>query len=637
MQTFRYLLAAGMSTALVLSPLKPGVSQTISSTPQIDRSPVTPSLFPHQDRSGIWPTKLPVHQETLAPSSPARQAFIEIAPSPPPLVQFSQREAISFKQVLPTPTQENRNPAPIAASLRSQLAASTLAPSDKPLTPTPTAQANEAIDLQIESKPIEQPIEPEALPPSSTSAVDLVPKVDKPAPESLNPDSNPLLFPTQPDEVKIRGTQPITLQQALELAKRNSETLQVVRLERDRSRAALREAQAAWYPTLTLNSNITRQQTASGGLQARRVGAGGGAFATIFTTGGSGFDTPSSAFSTTLEATYDIYTAGNRSASVRLAEKQLRSAELEVEEISEQLRLNITTAYYDLQEADENIRIAKADVENAEKSLDDAEALERAGLGTRFDVLQAEVELANSQQTLTQNISQQSIARRNMARLLNLPQSLDISAADPVEKASDWLLSLEQSIVLALKNRAELEQLLLERESSRHRRRIALSQIGPQIDIFANYEVLDVFEDEENFADGYTIGVRFNWNFFDGGAAQARANQEQKNQEIAERNFEQQRNTVRFEVEQAYYDLQFNAKNIGTATKALEQAKEALRLARLRFQAGVGIQLDVLDAQAELTRAEGNLVSAILGYNRALASIQRAISNLPDSDLSNRP
>jgi outer membrane protein TolC len=59
----------------------------------------------------------------------------------------------------------------------------------------------------------------------------------------------------------------------------------------------------------------------------------------------------------------------------------------------------------------------------------------------------------------------------------------------------------------------------------------------------------------------------------------------------------------------------------------LEQAREALRLARLRFQEGVGTQSDVINSETALTQAEFNRLQAILDYNRALASLQRAISN----------
>jgi outer membrane protein TolC len=63
-----------------------------------------------------------------------------------------------------------------------------------------------------------------------------------------------------------------------------------------------------------------------------------------------------------------------------------------------------------------------------------------------------------------------------------------------------------------------------------------------------------------------------------------------------------------------------------TTDAAVEQAQEALRLSRLRFQSGIGTQSDVISAENDLTRAEGNRVTAVLDYNRAYANLQRAIS-----------
>ncbi|MCJ8281269.1 MAG: TolC family protein, partial [Rivularia sp. ALOHA_DT_140] len=96
--------------------------------------------------------------------------------------------------------------------------------------------------------------------------------------------------------------------------------------------------------------------------------------------------------------------------------------------------------------------------------------------------------------------------------------------------------------------------------------------------------------------------------------------------QIAETQFSSQRNQIRFQVEQAYSQLQSNLENVQTSGAALNQAVESLRLARLRFQAGVGTQLEVLDAENALTQAEGNRITAILDYNRALASLQRAVT-----------
>ncbi|MEH2159469.1 MAG: TolC family protein [Nostoc sp.] len=436
-------------------------------------------------------------------------------------------------------------------------------------------------------------------------------------PENLIPNSNPLQFPTKTEEVTLQGNQPITLAQALELARRNNHDLQVSILELERNQAALREAQAALLPTLGISTGLTRGQSSSSQLTDELNGRNG----TL-----SNQDKPTTSFSGKAQLSYNIYTSGRVQASIRAAEEQVRFNELAVETQSETIRLNVATDYYNLQQADEQVRISQSAVVNSEASLRDAEALERAGVGTRFDVLRSQVTLANSQQNLTNARSQQAIARRQLATRISLPQTVNISAADPVQLAGLWNPTLEQSIVLAYQNRPELQQQLAQRNISEQQRRQALAELGPQVSLVGSYDLLDQFNDNVSVTDGYSFGIQATLSLFDGGAARARAQQQRVNIAIAETQFAEQRNQIRFQVEQAYSNQQSNLENVQTANTALEQAREALRLARLRFQAGVGTQTDVINSENDLTQAEGNRVTAILGYNRALAQLQRSVT-----------
>ena len=328
-----------------------------------------------------------------------------------------------------------------------------------------------------------------------------------------------------------------------------------------------------------------------------------------------------------LELSYNLYTSGARRGRIRFAEEEVRFDQLDVERQLEQLRLDVSNDYFDLQTADELVRINSSAVTNAQASLRDAQALEQAGVGTRFAVLQSQVQLANAIQDLTNSLRQQQVSRRQLAQRLSLPLTVSVSAADPVEIAGLWNFSLEDSIVLAFQNRAELEQQLALRNQSQQRRRIALSDLGPQVSLVARYGLSDRTNDDENFGDTYSLGANVSLNLFEGGAARARAAAEEANIAIAETNFADTRNQIRFQVEEAYANLQSNLANIQTASVGLEQAREALRLARLRFQAGVGTQTEVIDAEDDLTEAEGNRVSAIIEYNRSLATLQRNISS----------
>ncbi|MDJ0519714.1 MAG: TolC family protein, partial [Trichodesmium sp. MO_231.B1] len=462
-------------------------------------------------------------------------------------------------------------------------------------------------------------------------------------PPQIEPNSNPLYSPISPDEVQIKETIPITLEQAIDLARRNNPEIQVSQLEVDRSRASLREAKADLWPSLTFDSTIQRTENAGGDLQAQ-------AQQRVFeVTGQDQFiDTdiqnfPTTTFSNTFQFDYDLGLGKARSSRIGVAREQMRLRELELERVSEQLRLDVSNDYYNLQQADGRVRIGEAAVKNARKSLEDAEALERAGVGTRFDVLQAQVTLSNEQQNLTNALRDQRSTQRRLAERLSANELINLTAADPIEPAGSWLLSLDETIVAAFQNRAELEQQLVQRDLSDEQRKLALSSVRPNLNFFATYNVLALTTENQSWraargwADGSTIGLRFRWNFFDGGAARAAARQSILDGEIAETRFEQVRNQIRREVEEAFFGLEASFENISTAELGVEQAKEALRLARLRFQAGVGTQLEVIQQETDLTRAEDNLLTAIIDYNRSLSELQRSVSNLPGGNLSDTP
>jgi outer membrane protein TolC len=468
--------------------------------------------------------------------------------------------------------------------------------------------------------------------------------------EPLDPSANPLSFPTEAEEVEVDTQEPITLDQAIELSLKNNQDVTEARLQVERAELELRQERAALYPTLDLTSGLSygdsffldstleqsidqrAEDTISDNPNITEDLARELAEDSFTNASSSSFN-----FTSGLSLNYDIYDGGLRGASIRAARKQLRSAELDLERVVEQTRFESARDYYALQNSDAQVEIQKAAVEDASQTLRDAQLLERAGLGTRFDVLRAEVELAQASQRLTTAIANQNISRRQLAQTLSISHSSDLATADAIEEAGTWNLELAETIVQAFKNRAELEQLLLQREINEEQREIALSSVRPRLNANANYSVDDDFEDDFDISDQYSIGLNLQWRLFDGGAARAAAEQADIDAEISETNFADQRNQIRFAVEQAYFQLESNQNNIGTATKEVELAQESLRLARLRFQAGVGTQTDVIEAQTQLTTARGNLLSSIIDYNQSYVDLQRQVSNTPDNGLQDLP
>jgi outer membrane protein TolC len=435
------------------------------------------------------------------------------------------------------------------------------------------------------------------------------------------PTAAPLVVPTTPSQVKIERTQPITLQEALVIANRNNRDIIQARIAIERNRGSVREFEAARMPTVTASGSYTFSDSAQARLGNISSGSGSS----------SGFgdsSTISQPVTGTIGLNYNIFNSGLVETNIRVSENQLRIAEVELNRITQTVRIAVVTAYFNLQNTDENVRIQQKSVENSQRSLRDTQALERAGVGTKFDVLQSQVQLANAQQALLNAQASQKVARRELARQIEYPANLDLSAADRIEPTAPWKLSLEETIVLALKNRVELNTSKLQREVARDRIRATIARLGPQVSLFTNLDTADNFNQAGGFALGYRFGANVSISLYDGGVASAQIDQFKSDQALAESQFQQSANQVRFDVEQAFINSQSNRQQIDTATKAVEQSTEALRLARLRLGAGVGTQLEVIRAEDDLNRADVNRLQAIIGYNQSISNLQRAINGI---------
>ena len=440
---------------------------------------------------------------------------------------------------------------------------------------------------------------------SSTEPARVIPSAAASNSGQLDP-AQTLVVPTTPSQVRLDITKPVTLAEILDLIERtNSDAIQA-RIAVDRARAGLRFAEAGRTPTASssLQYSVTDSTTNLAANQTNQSLTG------------------------TVGINYNIFDSGVNDATIRAAENNLRIAESNLNQVKQTIRLNIVTAYYSLQNTDETIRIQRKAVENAERSLKDTKARERAGVGTKFDVLQSDVSLANSKQDLLNAEAAQLVARRELARQLNYPPTVELTAADKITPVPEWKLPVEETILLAVRNRAELDIQRLQREVARDNANASLAKLGPQVSVFANLNAANDFTNGSGIGTGYQVGATLNWTLYDGGRTAAQVDQFKADQATAESKFEQAARQARFDVEESYINQQSRLKQIDTATKAVQQAEEALRLARLRLDAGVGTQLEVITAEAALTTADVNRVQAIIGYNQSRANLERAISGL---------
>jgi len=427
-----------------------------------------------------------------------------------------------------------------------------------------------------------------------------------------------LTIPTTPSQIKIERTQPISLREALQIAETNSQTIKQAAIAVQRARAVVDEAAAARNPNVDVQGSYTFSDSAD----ARQANI---QRSPLF---GSDNSTITQPLSGTVQLSYNVFTSGLIEAQIKAAEERLRATEADLTRIRQATFLDITNAYIDLQDTDETVRIRSASVNARRLSLRDTQSLERAGVGTRFDVLQSEVQLSNAQQQLLTAQNNQQVRRRTLAQQLQFPPNLNLSAGDRIEPAPDWKLSLEETILQALRNRSELDIQKLTASASLNQAKAEIARLGPQVALTASADLRDNFSNVGGLSFGYTLGARVSWRLFDGGVANARVRQFESDRDLAESRFDQGATQIRLEVESAYFTLDSTRDQITTSARAVESAAEALRLARLRLTAGVGTQLEVIRAEEDLTQAEVNRSTAIIGFNRAQAALQRSLNTV---------
>ncbi|MEN9230218.1 MAG: TolC family protein [Thermostichus sp. DG02_5_bins_236] len=446
-----------------------------------------------------------------------------------------------------------------------------------------------------------------ALPPTLSVPPDAAPTIAPVLEGSLTAEE--LVVPQSPLEVRIERREGLSLQETLDIAIAQNPAIQQAELAVQRAEAGIALAEAAYTPTLSSSANYQYSDAPS---------PGGGPSRESHTLSAS-----------VVRVEYTAFDSGLRDQNLKLAQEALRIAQLQLEQTLQTVKQSVANIYYDLQSSDASVAISQAAIESSEATLRDAQARERAGLGTRFEILQAETEVANNRQTLLAAQNTQQLNRRRLAELLNFPSPTDVVASDRIEPMGEWDLSLEDTIVAAFAQRQELEIQRQQLEQAQSRVRLAKASNGPRIGLFATLDAANDFNaSRDSFDVGYSAGANFSLTWFDGGESEAQARQAQIDGQVAVSSFVGSRNEIQRGVEESFLTLGSSREQIDAAKVAIASAEESLRLARLRVQAGVGTQTEVINAEAALTTARGNLSNAVLAYNRALVQLRRATGTL---------
>jgi len=277
------------------------------------------------------------------------------------------------------------------------------------------------------------------------------------------------------------------------------------------------------------------------------------------------------------------------------------------------------------------IGVQEESVQLLESQLKDQQNRFEAGTVPRFNVLQAEVALANQQPSLITARNNYRIAEITLGRTIGLDFDPRRGDKPPLEcigelsyEARD--VPLPVAIELGKERRPFLKSQRANILVQVNQLRGAFAGIQPSLNLNGGYAFeSSAFSDKlSDVATGWFFGITGSWAIFDGletvGAVKAaRATLSQ-----AKITYDDAVRQVELEIQQAYSNLQQDRELYFSQSKNVDQAREALRLASARLGVGAGVQLDVLNAQLALTQAQSTRLSALAAYNSDLAEFDRA-------------
>ncbi|MBI5423195.1 MAG: TolC family protein [Opitutae bacterium] len=347
-------------------------------------------------------------------------------------------------------------------------------------------------------------------------------------------------------------------------------------------------------------------------------------------------------WSVNITARQIVYAGGGVQATVKAQRLALEAATLALQSVIDAAMLDVRTKFYNVLVTRERIKVQEQNVELLRRQLQDVKNRFEAGTVSNFEVLRAEVAVANAQPPL--------ITTRNAYRLAidDLRQSLGFVTSDGanVAKIPEFVGKLEFSpvsyeltsaLATARERRPDLLRLKKLEEVAEQGVVARRANYYPDVSLYAAYDwrKRPGYSDFAASRDGVTVGVQSTWDIFDGRATRGRVVQAESALEQARLSLNEAELSVSVDVRRALSSLQEATELAEASKKVVEQAEEAVRLADARYAAGTATQLDVLTARNDLTTARLNQLQAFYSFNVASANVRRAMG-LPDELVAGR-
>lgn len=356
-------------------------------------------------------------------------------------------------------------------------------------------------------------------------------------------------------------------------------------------------------------------------------------------------------YNTAVNITQPIFQGGRFWAATRAAGDVRGAARENMAETRARLSVQAQTAYLEAILARELVTIQEQNVALAQERLQQVQQLESAGRASRYDVLKARVDRTNLEPGLLQARSNRELADIALRQLLNIPNDAPLSLTSELDTAS---LATVVERVEADSTRPVARPLVRSAEmtlDARHEAvRVARADFLPTISIFyqTGYTALPKTSafptvwghttaeacppgttdgrvcQNNGWYPNTSFGLNLSWNLFDGFHTKGNMDLAHANERLARSQLYQAREEVAVELAQAQAEYTRAKSTYDAQHQNSTEAEEAYRIAALRFERGLGTQLEVTDAQLALFTARVNAARATIDYYLAAAELARA-------------
>ena len=410
-----------------------------------------------------------------------------------------------------------------------------------------------------------------------------------------------------------QGPSALGLEQAIQLAEENNLTTLLAR-EREREAEGVRtQSRAGLLPNVsgtTYQANVT-QNLAALGFQPGAI-PGFNTFVGPF----NNFDARARLVQTIFSlAAIRNYQAGK--AGVRLAQLQEGLAR-------EQVATFTALTYLEALRAGRDVEAARADLELAQTLLTLAQDQHNAGVATGVDVTRAETRLAQSRVRLSQAQTSTEQAVLNLQRVVGLPLGAQLTLTDPLRFTNDPLPSIDNAVEEAGRVRPEVRIAEAQADLAGLERRAARAELLPSVDFVGDYGVSGITPTNTALPTR-RVAVQLNVPIFNGGLTRGRIEAASSRARQAELELGSVRGQVEEDVRLAFSALRTTSEQVAAAQSSVTLAERELEMARDRFRAGVGDNVEVVTAQAALSNARSSEVTALAQYNAARLNLAAAL------------